>query len=675
MRRFWALVGLLAVTAPGVWAQQVQTIEDFHVGAADGRPLGWDVFGLGASGKAVWLPDKPGAMRCEYKFDAADGRLLLLRRARLRLLPDSLELTVKGKGEQVAALIRNEVTDDLYEYRATTPLAAEWSTLKIDLRTPTARTGTAKIDTLPGGAGLSFEGLVLRADAGAAGQVEFRDIVANCQAKEDQSVMLDFVVSRPDRLLSAGDATPVQAVVSTVSDSTGKPKVSLTAVDASGKSLAQAEQTVEVRPGQLTRIPLDLPNPLPCGHYTLRGSADDGRSKRAATLRFVVIPAAAEAGRHLGAEVRPLAGGAPADWCDAYQLALLKRAGAGWARLELRWADCEPTAGTRDFGLLDRFVRASAAADLPLAVSVVDPPPWMARRDPADGDELVSFMAEAAGHANGRVMAWEIWRQPNFNRYWPPAPQPYGLRVLLAAIAAKVKAVDPKALVINGGLRGWDPGFAGTLLGGDTSASDRLGLAAPLPRSPLPAPDTEATASKYLAEALPAVRQWWRDRGRPEIMAWVTNVGARTDPTDESKLPQAVELARCAAMVQGSGGSLTWCRALDGAERIDRYGLFRRDLQPKASVAAFAGAAAAAAGTARLGAARLPGGHAWLLKGPAGFVAVALADADTSLPALDPSIKVQDCWGNPVEAGAAQLGALPLYLTGAAVIKAFPMGS
>jgi hypothetical protein len=672
--RRW-LCALVALSVVPAYADLVQTVDDFHVGTPDGRPAGWDVAGFGGSAKLTWLSEKPGAMRVEYKVDTADAVIYLFHRARLRLKPLSFELAVKGNGETLSALIRNGATGDLFEYRAANPVpAGGWATFTIDCKAAAAHTGSGKFDVLPGGGGSLLEGLMLRAPAGATGQLDFRQIDSHCRGGEDSSAMVDLLVNRPDGVFLAGEAPLAQALVTTISEERAKPKITWSLTDATGKAVNQGDTTVDVQPVRLARVPLDIPAPLPCGHYTLKATIDSGKSTRNATLRFIVVPPTPAEGRRLGVTVTATSG-TPAEWVDPWLLATLKRAGAGWARLELRWADAERTQGQRDFALLDHWVAASKWSGLPLVVHVADPPAWFGSKLPLDTDDLANFLSDAATHAAGQVLAWEIWRQPNYSRFWPPAPQPYGLRALLTDLSGKIKAVDAKTRVINGGLRGWDPNFVSTLLFNNGTAErpiDRLGLDLFVPRNPYPELDADQGPAKQLATTLPAAYAWMKSPGRAFIAPWVVDCGVRTSPEEESKLPQAMELARCAALAQGFGGYLSWHRAMDGDDKEDRFGLLRRDLEPKPSLATFAAAAAGGAGLRLLSAARAPqGAFAWLLKAPDGFAAMAVAANDADLPPLE-GVKISDAWGNPVDAGTARLGPSPLYFTGPGVVKAFP---
>lgn len=62
------------------------------------------------------------------------------------------------------------------------------------------------------------------------------------------------------------------------------------------------------------------------------------------------------------------------------------------------------------------------------------------------------YASAAASHYRGKnVFAYEVWNEPNYAHYWPnPSPEAYGL--LFKDAASAVKASDPAARVVTGGV-------------------------------------------------------------------------------------------------------------------------------------------------------------------------------------------------------------------------------
>jgi hypothetical protein len=71
---------------------------------------------------------------------------------------------------------------------------------------------------------------------------------------------------------------------------------------------------------------------------------------------------------------------------------------------------------------------------------------------PADPSSFGRFMGFLARRWAGRIGAWEIWNEPNTARVWPSGPNPLQYVALLKAAYPEVKAADPTAKVVFGGI-------------------------------------------------------------------------------------------------------------------------------------------------------------------------------------------------------------------------------
>ncbi|WP_051914746.1 cellulase family glycosylhydrolase [Thermorudis peleae] len=138
--------------------------------------------------------------------------------------------------------------------------------------------------------------------------------------------------------------------------------------------------------------------------------------------------------------------------------ALVQGAGFGWVRVQVEWSSLEPQPGQFDFRPIDRLVKVYTPKGIHLLISVVRPPEWA--RD-TTGQELTSdymafqrLMQRLATQYRGKVQAWEIWNEQNlayeFGQGNAVRVEPY-CRLLKAGYAG-VKAGDPNALVLFGGL-------------------------------------------------------------------------------------------------------------------------------------------------------------------------------------------------------------------------------
>ena len=165
-------------------------------------------------------------------------------------------------------------------------------------------------------------------------------------------------------------------------------------------------------------------------------------------------------------------------------------AGSRWDRFPFRWTDIEPAPGdfdvqyqtsqvTRDLshgldiiGILG--ATPAWAADCPTTLATTQPaghisPLWSAWWHGCPPQNLPlawdhpdnvwsNHVQAVVGHFKDEVDVWEIWNEPDAAWYWTGTPQQYA-RLLTVGYRA-VKAADPDATVLFGGLAYWEnPAF------------------------------------------------------------------------------------------------------------------------------------------------------------------------------------------------------------------------
>ena len=134
--------------------------------------------------------------------------------------------------------------------------------------------------------------------------------------------------------------------------------------------------------------------------------------------------------------------------------------GAKWVRLTMHWHNAEPSDNSYSSQTLSEWDDAVAAAEATGSkiIGVVGRSPkwasgsndqYMPPQDPADYADFMTFIAN---RYEGRVQAWEIWNEQNSTRFWPSGPDAAEYTRLLKAAYPAVKAADPNALVLFGGL-------------------------------------------------------------------------------------------------------------------------------------------------------------------------------------------------------------------------------
>jgi hypothetical protein len=143
-------------------------------------------------------------------------------------------------------------------------------------------------------------------------------------------------------------------------------------------------------------------------------------------------------------------------------LANLESIGVTSIRTGADWADISYAGpGTYDWNQLDEEVSLIRAAGMSVDMVITGTPSWEALPgvsgtdigQPADPAAFGQFAAMVAQrYAPEGVQDYEIWNEPNNTVFWQPAPNPAVYVQVLQASYTDIKAVDPSALVITGGL-------------------------------------------------------------------------------------------------------------------------------------------------------------------------------------------------------------------------------
>ena len=164
----------------------------------------------------------------------------------------------------------------------------------------------------------------------------------------------------------------------------------------------------------------------------------------------------------------------------AHEFELMKASGVETVRPVVYWADMQPEhGGPLVTTSLDRLIGEAAKNGIGVEPVVLRAPAW-ARIDagnvsspPKDPADFAAFMKALIGRygPSGTFWTdnptipkrpqrvWQVWNEPNLDRYWS-SPQPFAKRfvALLRAAHDAIKAADPGATVIGPGFgnRSWE---------------------------------------------------------------------------------------------------------------------------------------------------------------------------------------------------------------------------
>jgi hypothetical protein len=140
--------------------------------------------------------------------------------------------------------------------------------------------------------------------------------------------------------------------------------------------------------------------------------------------------------------------------------AVLEAAGVDALRVSIGWDGVERQKDQYDFAFWDAFVQLAVDAGVTLLPYVAYTPEWNSdgapetfwKTPPRDPNELTELMQQLAERYRGRIHSWEIWNEPDNKDYWLGSAREFA--TLLAAGADGVRAGDPQARVVLGGLAG-----------------------------------------------------------------------------------------------------------------------------------------------------------------------------------------------------------------------------
>jgi hypothetical protein len=282
--------------------------------------------------------------------------------------------------------------------------------------------------------------------------------------------------------------------------------------------------------------------------------------------------------------------------------------GAGWVRHDLSWYDLQPdNATTYRWDRSDRWVTAALARGLKVLGTLAYAPPWArgggtgwSATPPTDPAAYAKFAGAVAARYKGRVAAYELWNEPNSPAFWA-TPDPARYAALYAAGAKAVRAADPAATLLLGGLTAND-GTGGSIRPGvflDAAMAAGAADFDAVAYHPYTYPHlaSEVTTWRTPWERIttdvaggPALTTVLRNRGS-KAAVWLTEFGAPTQgPAAVTEQQQAAIVLDgiATAKAQGLGGLFIHTDRDPAAGGSEAYGLRRADGTPKAAYAALA---------------------------------------------------------------------------------------
>ncbi|MCH9708847.1 MAG: cadherin-like domain-containing protein [Actinomycetia bacterium] len=268
-------------------------------------------------------------------------------------------------------------------------------------------------------------------------------------------------------------------------------------------------------------------------------------------------------------------------------LDMAKSVGVESLRIDISWYVVEYEEGEPDWSLIDPLVDMAIARDISVLGMLYDSPGWLSgstdpHTPPSDPQLFAEFVAATATHYLGRIDTWEIWNEQNIPRFWA-TPDPVAYAELLQAVYPAIKAVDPSATVITGGLSPDPSGIDPLAYVEAMYAAGAGGYFDALSMHPYSFP--------YLPtlDSVKAVHDVMTANGDGDKKVWLTEVGAPTGTSpwavSEEDQAETIKIFIDAARTTDYVGPVYLYSLLDTGTSLsdpeDNFGLLRGDFTPK----------------------------------------------------------------------------------------------
>lgn len=251
---------------------------------------------------------------------------------------------------------------------------------------------------------------------------------------------------------------------------------------------------------------------------------------------------------------------------------------------------------------LDPFLAEAARRHIRVLATVQDTPCWASsdpnkrcspghdhyhsNYPPADPRDYANFLTRLIDHAGTRIQWYEIWNEPNLERFWHH-PDPVAYTRLLEFAYTAIKARIPAVHVVAGATAGADAAFVdGMYAAGARGYFDALSIH---PYTGDRSPDDCSVPAHSFACGVEDVHQvMLRHEDRHPI--WLTEFGVSLSKR-VSRSMQATYVSRTLALIRHwryVRGAI-WYELFDDPTGHDRqrYGLFRGTLSPRPAAVAF----------------------------------------------------------------------------------------
>lgn len=295
----------------------------------------------------------------------------------------------------------------------------------------------------------------------------------------------------------------------------------------------------------------------------------------------------------------------------AAQVQAMKAMGVNSVRLEANWYGMQLNGPSdSNWAPFDEEVAAVQAAGLSVEIVIDGCASWAASGAPGNADagptspaQFAAFVRMVASKYGAQgVKYFEIGNEPNIQRFWEPKPDPAAYTADLVAAYAAIKAVDPSAVVLSGGLSpatdtstSYDPRTFLADMYADGAAGNFDGLGDHPYSYPLsPADVNDGSGWSQMYQTSPSLRSIMIANGDSAKKIWITEYGAPTSgAASVGAAGQSTDLVEAISQVKqfswvGSFYIYTWADLSQLASLDNGFGLLNTDNSQKPAYAAVA---------------------------------------------------------------------------------------
>ena len=279
----------------------------------------------------------------------------------------------------------------------------------------------------------------------------------------------------------------------------------------------------------------------------------------------------------------------------------MEDAWVGMAREEFEWKRVEPEKGRFDWSKFDQLVQITRAHGIQVLGKLVYTAPWASSAPsgtsdaaaqywpPKDVQDYAAYVRAVVHRYKDRVHVWEVWNEENTTGFWRPAADPAAYTRLLVAASAAIRAEDPTATIVLGGLStGADPAFLKVIHdNGGWGAFDVLAI-----HTYVAGPPDGSMMVKWFDDAHAAAAAYGSKQIWVTEFGWSTYSGSGTGYIGVTAAEQASYLARSYQLASEQGiTGMSWFELVDRgtapSSRADHYGIVTTSLTAKPAYGAF----------------------------------------------------------------------------------------